>query len=61
MSTLPYERGRGIRSALTMHRLQVAVDLGCDIAAATTVPGRVSERTSFAAASNRRSQSTPTT
>lgn len=44
MSTLPNERGRGVQSALIIHRLRVAIQAGCEIAAATTAPGGGSER-----------------
>ncbi len=44
MSTMPAERGRGVQSALIVHRLRTAIELGCDIATTTAVPGGDSER-----------------
>ena len=44
MSTMPNERGRGVQSALIVHRLRAARALGCEIVTSTTVPGGVSER-----------------
>ena len=44
MSTLPSERGRGVQSALIVHRVRLAVELGCDIVTSTGVPGGASER-----------------
>ena len=34
----------GVRSALIVHRLRMATDLGCDLAPSTAVPGGDSER-----------------
>jgi GNAT superfamily N-acetyltransferase len=44
MSTIPAERGRGVQAALILHRLAVARDAGCTIAATTTAAGGASER-----------------
>ncbi len=43
-ATLPAHRGRGVQTALLRHRLQLASDAGCDIAAATAMPGGPSGR-----------------
>ena len=44
MSTIPAERGRGVQATLILHRLGVAREAGCSLAAATTVVGGDSER-----------------
>ncbi len=44
MSTLPDERGRGVQGAMIRHRLRLAGELGCELAASTTKPGSESER-----------------
>ena len=44
MSTLPADRRRGVQGALLCHRLHHAAEMGCDLAATTTVAGGVSER-----------------
>jgi GNAT superfamily N-acetyltransferase len=44
MSTIPAERGRGVQTALILHRLGVAAAAGCSIATSTTVVGGASER-----------------
>ncbi len=44
MSTLPAERGRGVQSALIVHRLRTAAAAGCDWATSTAAPGGTSER-----------------
>ncbi len=43
-STLIPHRGRGLQRALIEARMAHAVALGCDLAAATTLPGTVSQR-----------------
>lgn len=44
MSTLPNERRRGVQTALVRHRLDLAVELGCDVAVTATALGSPSER-----------------
>lgn len=44
MSTLPTERGRGVQTALVVHRLRAAAESGCDFAASMAVAGSASER-----------------
>lgn len=41
-ATAVAHRGRGLQSALLVHRLRLARDLGCTLAAATAVPGEQS-------------------
>ena len=43
-STLPKERKYGAQSALLTHRLQYAVDRGCDLAMMCALPGSPSQR-----------------
>lgn len=43
-ATMPAFRRRGVQATLVAHRLQMALDLGCDIAAATAVPSGASAR-----------------
>ncbi|MBX9604172.1 MAG: GNAT family N-acetyltransferase [Bryobacteraceae bacterium] len=42
--TLPEMRGRRVQSALIAHRLRVAMDRSCDLAAACVMPGSTSHR-----------------
>ena len=44
MTTMPNERGRGVQAALIAHRLFLAREAGCDLAASSTVPANASER-----------------
>jgi GNAT superfamily N-acetyltransferase len=44
MSTLPAHRRRGVQRALVAHRLELAVERGCDLAVSSTVPANASER-----------------
>ncbi len=44
MTTLTSERRRGVQAALITHRLRLAADVGCDLAASSTVPANASER-----------------
>lgn len=43
-ATLPAFRGRGAQRALINARLRMAVETGCDLAMACTIPGSVSQR-----------------
>jgi GNAT superfamily N-acetyltransferase len=43
-STVPGFRGAGLQSALIRERLRAAVEEGCDLATASTLPGSVSQR-----------------
>ena len=43
-ATLPDFRRRGVQSALLAHRLRLAIELGCDLVAATAVPSGGSAR-----------------
>lgn len=43
-ATAAAHRGRGLQSALLVHRLRLARELGCTMAAATAVPGEQSAR-----------------
>lgn len=43
-ATVPSERGRGVQLELLRHRLRIAADLGCSVAAATASSGGVSAR-----------------
>lgn len=44
MATLPSDRRRGVQAAMIRHRLGIAADRGCDLAATTTLAGGTSER-----------------
>lgn len=44
MSTLPKERRRGVQAALVHHRLDLAAELGCDLAATSAAEGSPSAR-----------------
>jgi GNAT superfamily N-acetyltransferase len=44
MTTLPSERRRGVQAALINHRLRLAAEAGCDLAASSSVPANASER-----------------
>lgn len=44
MSTLPEHRRNGVQSALIVHRLQLAREMGCDLAASSATPDGGSER-----------------
>lgn len=43
-ATMPQFRRRGVQATLIAHRLRLATDLGCDVAAATAVPSGESAR-----------------
>lgn len=44
MSTIPAERRRGVQAALVRHRIDVALDSGCDVVTVTASTGGASER-----------------
>jgi GNAT superfamily N-acetyltransferase len=44
MSTIPAERRRGVQAALVRHRIEVALDSGCDLITTSTAVGGASER-----------------
>jgi GNAT superfamily N-acetyltransferase len=43
-TTLPAYRGRGVQQALIRHRINAAIDAGCDLIAAQTAVGGASQR-----------------
>jgi len=43
-STLAAFRGKGLQAALIQERLRAAVDAGCDLSSALTLPGSISQR-----------------
>jgi GNAT superfamily N-acetyltransferase len=44
MSTIPTERRRGVQAALVRHRIEVALDAGCDLITSSAASGSASER-----------------
>ncbi|KAF0235668.1 MAG: hypothetical protein FD167_4586 [bacterium] len=45
-STLPEFRKLGVQNKLLQHRLNLAIELGCDLAVISTLPGTISQRNS---------------
>jgi GNAT superfamily N-acetyltransferase len=43
-ATLPSHRGRGVQTALLLHRIHLAATLGCELVAATAIPSGASAR-----------------
>jgi GNAT superfamily N-acetyltransferase len=44
MSTIPAERRRGVQAALVRHRIEVAIESGCDLIVSGTASGGASQR-----------------
>lgn len=44
MSTIPAERRRGVQAALVRHRIEVAIESGCDLIASSAASGGASQR-----------------